>query len=394
MMSFVNYYLYGSTVFVTFSDAIMPSLTWNMVYPHFNPAPYTYVPITRVNAMNVEQTANWIQTLASSKGWSNSEYVKRFRNENINGIGLQHLSNEKLIRLGVQNPVHRQEILSTIRSLYLGVPVACAYLNSDERWSVSGPTSYTSPSGITKLDHKIDSTPLLHKNDCNQNVGSVKESCSNIYTHYSTSATSSLPGLGCCSENEMDRSSMPITRARSSVVIKRRNSISHAMNLGFPYKKPVNSRSLLVTLDSKQDNDPERSIRNRFRELNIPVEIDKLVGKENVFVLIFSDCTSAQDALLRSVEIGYSLRCMRPARPSPKNPRPFISLRGLKILSGKSLKSNEIDWLPKYSVVTVNQMKGCRARLIREKTDGSVKVIGWVSFVIDGVECLAPVDDM
>jgi len=170
--------------------------------------------------------------------------------------------------------------------------------------------------------------------------------------------------------------------------------MSHAMNMGFPRRRPVNCRKLLVTIDSKLDDNPERSIRNRFRELNISVEIDKVEGKENVYVLVFSDCTKAQDAVLRCAEIGFSLKWKWPARPAPKNPRPFISLRDLMIFSGKSFKSQEKGLLLKDTVVTVNQLKGCRARLIRIQADGSVEVIGWVNVTIDGVQCLAPVDDM
>jgi len=380
MMPNAIYYVQVPTVFVTLPNTGIASQTCSMVYPPFNPAQNTYVPLTRVNMMNVEQTANWIRTIASSKGWSNLEYAESFKKENINGFGLQYLNNQRLVHLGVRDSGHRHVILSTIRSLY---PLASPYLNSDEGSSASD-------SGCANSDHEIS-----HSEGCNPYVDSETGCSSHSSTGYSMSTTSSVSRSWSRTDYEMDKSNMPISRACRTVVSSRSNSMSESKNVSFTRRKPGNSRKLLVTIDSNQDDDHKTIIWNRFRELNIPlVDIYNLVGKKNVYVLVFVDSIKAEEALSRSAEINFQIRWKWADRPAPKSPKPFKSLRNLKILSGKSLyKSQHTGWLLKDTVVSVNQLKGNRARLIEENDDGSVDVIGWVSTNIAGEQCLIPVGE-
>jgi len=64
--------------------------------------------------------------------------------------------------------------------------------------------------------------------------------------------------------------------------------------------------------------------------------------------------------------------------PSPKSPVEYKVLSRVTVRIGKSFKSKIIGHIYKGAVVTVNQIKGRRARIIRNTTNGPIQ-IGWVS---------------
>merc|ERR1712060_267721 len=65
------------------------------------------------------------------------------------------------------------------------------------------------------------------------------------------------------------------------------------------------------------------------------------------------------------------------ARPS--NPKAYKALRRVKMRSGKSGFSRDIGYLPKGSVVVINQIKGRSGRVVIKQKDGLFKRAGWVT---------------
>jgi len=83
-------------------------------------------------------------------------------------------------------------------------------------------------------------------------------------------------------------------------------------------------------------------------------------------------------------------------RPSPKQPLVYVTLEDLTIRKGKAFSQDVVGKLPRGIKVTVNQLKGVRARLIKPNEED--KTWGWVSMYSpeDGRRLLAKVydDDM
>lgn len=101
-------------------------------------------------------------------------------------------------------------------------------------------------------------------------------------------------------------------------------------------------------------------------------------GSDNSYLIAFPKSEMAQAAYNKADEIGYKLAKKWPARPNPSNPIEYISMADLKIREGKAFSGQMVGTLKKDETVTVNQLKGRRARLIKEVA-GKIKVIGWVS---------------
>jgi len=64
--------------------------------------------------------------------------------------------------------------------------------------------------------------------------------------------------------------------------------------------------------------------------------------------------------------------------PTPKSPVEYKVLSRVTVRGGKSLKSEIIGHIYKGTIVTVNQCKGRRARVVRNTNNGTME-IGWVS---------------
>lgn len=146
--------------------------------------------------------------------------------------------------------------------------------------------------------------------------------------------------------------------------------------------KTLRCRKLLLTLPDAQVISGVcaiQSIRARFQELKIQVEVLPYHDKRHTYLLAFPNYQRAEEALLRADEIGYKLTKKWPPRPKPRRPLKYKSLAVLKIRAGKSLSGDVVGTLSKGEIVTVNQIKGRRARLIDEKENGKVENIGWVS---------------
>jgi len=320
----------------TFLNAITASQLSNVVSPKFYEGPGTFVPVTRVDLMNVDQTENWVRTFANHRGWENGDdYAKSFKEEKINGLELQYLTHNILEGLGIKSLEHRQEILSTTLYLYNGFPMACDYLSSDARSSAREFENKISASESDRSDGRSFASST-HIDGIDQYFESESVSCINSTSPGYSCSTFSSPVYSpmstrsnCGRECEKNGLSMLVTADSKSYtfVEKRKPRMyqmskyrgSHENNVGFLHMTPVMSRKLLVTISPEQDYNQEISktrIRTRFQELNISVEdVKEFEIKQHVYVVEFSDKKKALDALLRSEEIGYQIRWKWPKQP-------------------------------------------------------------------------------
>lgn len=81
-------------------------------------------------------------------------------------------------------------------------------------------------------------------------------------------------------------------------------------------------------------------------------------------------------------------------RPRPTRPIKYKSLDSVNVNSGRSINGKLVGELRVGDIVTVNQVKGRRARLIDYKKNGETRTIGWVSLRdIDGAPLMEQLND-
>jgi len=66
-------------------------------------------------------------------------------------------------------------------------------------------------------------------------------------------------------------------------------------------------------------------------------------------------------------------------RPSPKNPKTYKAISRVLVRAGRSLKSPQLAYLKRGSIVIVNQLKKRRARIVQPNKEGEYERVGWVS---------------
>jgi len=74
----------------------------------------------------------------------------------------------------------------------------------------------------------------------------------------------------------------------------------------------------------------------------------------------------------------YRKRKLTP-RPSPKNPKMYKAISRVLVRAGRSLKSPEVTYLKRGSIVIVNQLKKRIARIVQPNKEGKYERVGWVS---------------
>jgi len=139
-------------------------------------------------------------------------------------------------------------------------------------------------------------------------------------------------------------------------------------------------KELLLTLrpDQIAQGTKIEHLRSQFEDFGYKVIIYSLKDKKASFSLEFTDRKEAQRALA-DPKIGYKLVKKRPLRPSPTCPIQFKALHALRIRTGKALTGRVVGVVKKNELVTVNQVKGRRARLMYIDKDGKKWNRGWVS---------------
>jgi len=335
------------------SDIVSPK------FRHANENPSTPFGFCKLLQMDRYQLAKWVWTFSYFRGWHEGElYARNFLAQDVTGMGLELLDTKILeFTLGIAKKDHRDELLSEIhrllpkKSVTQNITIPC--------WNRDGTIEYVSynpnylfPPGIVSGQIGCDSsTPGFH----------TDETSIYCYTQRSKETT----------DKEVDGSENRAPSARYSPLTETRG-LRNASHKGAKYRK------LVFTLSDdeiSQKRDINR-IRARFAEIDPDVVVQQM-DEANKYTIAFHDPTRAKEALIKYRDQGYTIAFKFPRRPSPKAPIEYISLEDLTIRTGKAFSGDIVGKLNKGQKVTVNQLKGRRARLI--KTDQEVEKWGWVS---------------
>jgi len=348
--------------------------------PIFHPPDKPYK-VSVVDKMTVPETARWIKTLAAWKGWSEGElYSKSFKENSISGRMLQHLNEELLeFDLGITRHVHRREILSTIKGLFPGCFPSTSTVQSGLRSSIGIPVPESDGSIWGGIRHTAGS----------ENESSTQYPLS-IYSSQLTDREEpfQMDNSDLMSDSCYSRSSIRTVTESEERMLSRRSSICGSMGSVIRSSKPLRGKSLHLLCDAHTDRDIE-VIKKRFHELNYIVNVRP---SGDHFIVSFQNYLQAKHALQRAQEIGYRL-VMRP-RATPKCPANYVCVSKCTIREGKALSGNIVGYLEKGQRVTVNQLKGRRARLIGVNKFGDIVKIGWVTTKTkEGIELIKRVDN-
>jgi len=369
---------------------------------------------TPVQKMTVQQTANWIRTFGRYHGWAQAEaYAQSFLNNCITGVLLEYLTPEMLeFSLGIRGNQHQQKLLSAIQYLY---PIKQMRNTSQFQESITGiktlESSYSNAinsahcQSETEYESEYESTNSYLISSSSNNVEEIVQmECSDMISESGYSQRSSVVSyIETDSETKIGDASTnkPKSVYNSSeedVVMIDRGTREETQSVK-PLKvcRPLRCRKLLLVLrqhEIEQDRCSLKSIRSRFQDLQIQVEVEPNDRKPNTYTLVFPNYQRAEKVLSRADEIGYKITKKYPPRPNPKRPLKYKSMAELEIRAGKSLCGDIVGKLEEGVIVTVNQVKGRRARLIRESENGDIETIGWVSLhEQDGVNLLKQLGD-
>jgi len=381
--------------------------------PCCHPSRATYN-ATPVQKMTVLQTANWIRTLGRYHGWAQVEaYAQSFLNNCITGELLEYLTPEMLeFSLGVSDHQHQRELLSAIQYLY---PVKRMKNAQQLQGSITEiqtlESSYSNANNSgrcqseTEYESEYDSTNSFLISSNSMNVEEiVPMECSDTMSESGYSQRSSVASyiesdsdikIGEASTNK--HKSVYKSTEEDVVMVDRGTREESQCVKPLKVCRPLRCRKLLIVLrkhEIEQDRCSLESIRSRFHDLKIQVEVEPNESKPNTYTLVFPNYQQAEMVLSRADEIGYKITKKYPPRPNPKRPLKYKSMAELQIRAGKSLSGDIVGKLKEGVIVTVNQVKGRRARLIQESESGDVETIGWVSLhEEDGVNLLKQLGD-
>jgi len=139
-------------------------------------------------------------------------------------------------------------------------------------------------------------------------------------------------------------------------------------------------RELILKLLPQQHDYPGliKYMEEKFADLNYNVEIERRSTNRKKYIVRFKDQSTALHAFKRAEAIGFKLSKSWAKRPSPKYTVKFKALCELLVREGKSCNSRIIGNVKKYEVITVNQVKGRRARIVAVHNSKLVN-FGWVS---------------
>jgi len=315
--------------------------------PLFHPVNNNYK-VTRADEMTIDETAMWIWTYGHFAGWEEAEiYSISFKENNISGELLPMVTAELMRNdLNITNANHRSVIKSVISLLF-----------ADKEKGYSSPRLFPKEHKVLECQQKRKFSDEELASDCDS-IMDWRSSRSSI--DMSESCDSS-----CFS------------------TISRRSSSSGVSSMKRPWKANENthlSRQLILKLLPEQRDflGLIELLEKKFAEQDYNVLIKRSETKDKCFTVDFKDRCSALHALAEAEIIGYKLSKSRPRRPSPSFPVRFKALRELTIRKGKALRGEKIGKVMNNEVITVNQVKGRRARIVVVQ-DGNLVNCGWVS---------------
>jgi len=440
----------------------MPMLT--IVPPIHHPpnTPNNKVAVTYVHLMTVEETAAWIHTLGTFRGWKEAPvYAENFKKNSITGLMLQRLNHELLkFDLAILNSSHRLELLAIIRQLFPSFTEAVP-TGSHSQSKMSGmletdteselPVKTISVSPSLRLHER--STPRIHKaeeyepcmldylvknktDSVRMDTSSVQNSSAQSESGFSSrSSTKESNDLSSRSGStisydisESNLQKLPMIRTRKSFFVESNprpkditqtdklsskvitppkrsyvdlvktskakvvktfsstsSDVSSATELSKTASSDESSKSLLLTLPLSQVvRTRTGNIRNRFLQFNLIVRVEPL-KKRSCWLIIFQSAEESKRALELRHQIGYDLepyhdnQPRKLQRPTPRNPIKYRVLSKVTIRSGKSLHGDVVGELYKDKIITINKIKGRRARIIRNRVNRDPLTVGWVS---------------
>jgi len=342
--------------------------------------------ITPADQMSVDQTASWIWTLSKSYGWSEADsYHKSFRDNKISGILLPELTFEFFnFKLGIKNWCHVLEINRNIQKLFPNVSASASTPPSPDSDVTPELVQYVTPN---ELDSQCCSS---HQGGTTMKESSVS-SCSNDVMH----TNEGIHNSGIMSNSSSFQNS---TRSDSIGIDSRSNSGSVTTERIFDIfgmeeftfrgkvfsrrkKLHFRKRTLFVKLQAYQMV-PDKTqqillIRKQFVEVGVDVDIS--MKNPQIYEVSFLNSKVAREMLWRSKEMTFKLENNWICRPNPTVPLKYKSLCPLLINSGRSLNGNVVGKLEEGEIVTVNQVKGNRGRVIRCMDNGETEIVGWIS---------------
>jgi len=388
-------------------QSIQPTGIVSPPWCHLSGASYNATP---VQEMTVHQTANWIRTFGHYHGWTQVEaYAQCFLNNSITGALLADLTPDMLeFSLGIRNHQHQRELLSAIEDLHpnrrmRNTPQVQGSMTGIEilESSYSNTINSAHSQSETEYESEYQSTnSYLISNNVDERV---PMECSDMMSESGYSQRSSVVSyIESESDTKIAESTDKLSNVRSSdgkdIVMVDLGTREESQSVTpLKVRRPLRCRKLLLALrprEIEQGCCSLQSIRSRFQELEIQVDVEVNEKKLNTYTLVFPNYQQAEEVLTRADEIGYKITKKYPPRPCPKRPQKYKSMAELDIRSGKSLSGDIVGKLKEGVIVTVNQVKGRRARIIRESGSGGVETIGWVSLhEKDGVNLLKQLGD-
>jgi len=275
--------------------------------------------LVRVDLMTVEQTSAWIRSFSLFHGWDEAEqYSWSFHENRICGRHLGKMTMYTLkYDLGIMKCGHRLEIKEAIEHLF---PDALREVTRVENEMMD---KYKS-----SMCESVQGTEL-------KEIGAQPAQISKLHSYYKHKT------------NQHDLTSSRVRRQPS-----------HISKLGF-----VSRSSTVLT-------------ENRHSNLN---SIDKQTNIGNPQTVNLSKTFDSRTATGTSAEVlSFRIRKKSP-RARPDNPTKYKALRNARIRAGKSAGTDIVGYLPKGSVVLINQIKGRSGRIIAPEPDGCYLKVGWVT---------------
>jgi len=367
----------NSLVESALSDIVSPK------FRHANENASTPFGFCQLLQMNSYQLGMWVWTFSYFRGWHEGElYARKFWAQDVTGMVLELVDTKILeFTLGIANKDHRDQLLSEInrllpnKSVTQNITIPCWNRDGTVEYVSYKPNHLFTPGIVSGQIGCDSSTPGFHWSQCSSTMAkslqtkTTDETSLYCYTTRSKETT----------DKEVDGSENCAPSTRYSPLTETRG-VRNASHKGAKYRKLV----LTLPDDGISQNGDINRIRARFAEID-PDVVVKQMDKANTYTIAFQDPMKAKEALIKYREQGYTIAFKFPRRPSPKAPIEYISLEDLTILTGKAFSGDIVGQLNKGQKVTVNQVKGRRARLIK-KTGQEVEKWGWVSMYssVDG----------
>lgn len=125
----------------------------------------------------------------------------------------------------------------------------------------------------------------------------------------------------------------------------------------------------------------EDTIATRFAEFSLPLK--SIEGSNGRYIIVFMSPEKTWEAYYKADDIDYKLEKKWPDTPTPENPIEYenVSPCPLTIRKGKAFSQQRCGELEPNVRVTINKVKGRRARIVEWKVfieDGQEKE-GWVT---------------